>query len=238
MSELRCPHCARALAVETGAAFCPFCGGALSKAVQGAEDEAVRTLLAKAEAQADPAKKYALLTKAQAAYPDSLSVAEELLFLGRLHERTSRTIDFSVIKCYLLMAYLEPDTLPPGKGQAMRAELFHHPSLERCLALCEDPTVYLSHYLTRLSGQFIDLFLRGSSHYMRRVFGMGLESRAPKLLAAPAARMLKAMRGDQDLTPQQRALLMHAFYAAFSAQLGGDTQWLAKDMAELGVTLD
>lgn len=238
MSELQCPHCGRKLAIDNGAAFCPFCGGALAQARPIPEQDAVRELLAKVEAQADPVKKYDLLIKAQGQYPDSLAIAEELLFLGKLHERNAKMLDFSVIKCYLLMIYLEPDTIPPAKLDAMRRELFNHPALDRCLALSEDQSAFLNRYLTRLSSQFIDLFLYGSSRYMRRYFGLGLDSRAPKLLAAPTARMLAAIQRDMELTEEQRTLLMHALHAAFSTRLSGDTQWLQKDMAELGVTME
>ena len=237
MSELLCPQCGRTLDAQTGAAFCPFCGGSLAKASSTQEDEAVRAVIAQVEALDSPVKKYELLHQAQQKYPDSLALAEELLFLGRLHERNARMLDFSVIKSYLLNIYLEPEDIAPAKIDAMRAELFNYPDLERCLALSPDHDVFINHYLTKLSCQFIDLFLRGSSRYMRRVFGIGLESRAPKLLASPAVRMLAAMRDDAALTPKQRSQLMHAFYAAFSTQLGGDTQWLVQAMAEHGVTL-
>jgi len=238
MSEIHCPHCGRKLAIDHGAAFCPFCGSALAQARPIPEQDAVRELLDSVEAQADPVKKYDLLIKAQEQFPDSLAIAEELLFLGRLHVRNPKTLDFSVIKCYLLMIYLEPDTIPPAKIEAMRRELFNHPDLDRCLALSEDQTAFLNRYLTRLSSQFIDLFLYGSSKYMRRYFGFGLDSRAPKLLAAPTARMMAAIRHDMELTADQHSLLMHALHAAFSTRMSGDTQWLLKDMEELGIALD
>lgn len=236
MSENRCPHCGHTLNLDGGVAFCPYCGGALSKAAPAAPSEAVRAVLQKAELLEDPVKKHALLAQALADHPDSLAVAEELLFLGRLYERNPRTLDFSVIKCNLLNLYLEPDEYSPEQTEAMRAELFTHPDLERCLRLAPDREAFLGHYLTRLSGQFIDLFLRGSSRYMRRFFGFGLDSRAPKLLSYPAARMLAAMGQDEALAPQQRAQLQNAFYRAFTTQVG-DTQWLTQAMAELGVTL-
>lgn len=238
MSELQCPHCGRKLAVEGGAAFCPFCGGSLAQARQTPEKDAVRDVLTKLEEISDPVKKYELLKKTQAEYPDSLAIAEEILFLGRLNERNPKSLDFSVIKCYMLMIYLEPDTIAPDKIDVLRRELFNHPNLDRCLALTDDREAFLNRYLTRLSSQFIDLFLHGSSKYMRRYFGFGLDSRAPKLLAGPTARMLAAMRHDEELTPEQRSMLMHALYAAFSTRLSGDTQWLQKDMTELGIALD
>jgi len=221
-----------------GAAFCPFCGGALTKATQTPDDEAIKKLLAGVDAQSDPVKKHDLLLKAQAQYPDSLSIAQEILFLGRLYQRNPKMLDFSVIKCYMLMIYLEPETLTPQKIDALRSELFHSPDLDRCLALSEDQTAFLNRYLVRLSGEFIELFLYGSGKYMHRFFGFGLDSRAPKLLASPIAHMLSAIRKDVQLEETQRGMLSHALYNAYSTRMAGDTQWLQKDMAELDVTLD
>ena len=237
MSEILCPHCARNVAQATGAAFCPFCGGALGTAVKNPESDDVRALLAKVDALDSPVKKHEMLMAALEQYPESLAVAEEVLFLGRLYERSARRLDFSVIKSYLLMIYLEPETFMPETIAQMRTELFSHPDLQRCLRLSDDQDAYLSHYLTKLSAQFIELFLRGSSKYMRRFFGIGMDSRAPRYLATPASRMLAAMQADTLLTPEQRALLMHAFYKAFSTQLSGETQWLSKEMQERGVVL-
>jgi hypothetical protein len=237
MSEIACPHCGKPVNAEGGIKFCPFCGKPLATPPAQPVSDAERDVLQKAEATDDPVKKHRLLTEAMAAYPQSLPIAEELLYLGRLHERGRGTLDFSVIKCYLLDIYLEPDVIPPAKVNAMRAELFSHPDLDRCLALAPDADAFLARYLNRLCCQFIDLFLRGSSKYMRRIFGLGLDSRAPKLLASPTARMLAAMQGDAALSQPQRDLLMRALFDAFDTQLGGDTQWLMTESAALGVRL-
>lgn len=237
MSELTCPHCGRNLSVGNGAAFCPFCGGMLRKAESTPDDEAARALLLKAEGLSDPEKKHELLLQGMAEHPDSLAIAEELLFLGRLYERSHNRVDFSVIKCYLLNIYLEPEELSPAKIDAMRRELFDHPDLDRCLRLSADPSAFLSRYLFRLSQLFIDLFLKGSSKYMHRFFGLGLDSRAPKLLATPVSRMLAGIQRDPNLTPEQRSLLKYALYTAFTSQVG-DAQWLQQEMTERGVALE
>lgn len=237
MSEIKCPHCGKPVNAESGIKFCPFCGKALSTAPAQPVTDAEQGVLAKAEAMADPVKKHALLADAMAKYPQSLPIAEELLFLGHLHERRKGVLDFSVIKCYLLNIYLEPEELPPAKVDAMRAELFDCPELTRCLAIAPDADAFLRHYLSRLCCQFIDLFLRGSSKYMRRFFGFGMDSRAPKLLAPPVARMLAAMQRDTTLTEGQRDMLMQALFDAFGTQLGSDTQWLMAEMASHGVRM-
>jgi uncharacterized Zn finger protein (UPF0148 family) len=238
MSEHTCPRCGRQVNADAGAAFCPYCGGTLAAASADKENEAVQAVLKQVSAQTDPEKKHTLLVKAQAEYPNSLAIAEEQLLLGRLYQRNARRLDFSVIKSYLLTLYLEPETLSPQARDGMRQELFHHADLDRCLALAPDQTAFLSHYLTRMSAQFIELFLRGNNLYMHRFFGFGLEGHASKYLAAPVARMLKAMSADTELTGEQRALLMHAFYAAFTQQIGEETRWLEEAMAEVGVKLE
>jgi hypothetical protein len=237
MQEQQCPHCGRRITLDGSAAFCPYCGGMQQSQPPDPGDTAVKALLSNVEAQSDPRKKHELLVQALAQHPGSLAIAEEILFLGRLHERSRRTMDFSIIKSYLLNLYLEPETLTPEKQASMRRELFDHPDLERCLALAADQAAFTAHYLHRLSDQFIQLFLRGSTKYMRRYFGMGLDSRAPKLLAAPAAKMLHAMHADAALTKEQRSQLMHAFHDSFSENMGGEIRWLTETMAEYGVTL-
>ncbi len=237
MKEQQCPHCSRRITMDEGAAFCPYCGGTLQLQPPDPSDAAVKALLAHVETQSDPRRKHDLLMQALAEHPGSLAIAEEILFMGRLHERGKRALDFSIIKSYLLNLYLEPETLTPEKQASMRRELFDHPDLERCLALTADPATFTTHYLHRLSDQFIQLFLRGSTKYMRRYFGFGLDSRAPKLLAAPVAKMLHAMHADAALTNEQRSQLMHAFHDSFSENMGGEIRWLTETMAEYGVTL-
>ena len=128
MSENRCPSCRRELPVADGT-FCPYCGAALAK---GDElPEPVRAALDAAGKENDPVKKYRLLCDAREAFPNCLPIEEELLFLGRLHERDGKNPTFDVIKCFLLHPYLTPKEFTPQKRDAMRQELFHHEQLER-----------------------------------------------------------------------------------------------------------
>ena len=116
-------------------------------------------------------KKHKLLLEAQEQYPDCLEVAQELLFLGRLYERSPRKLDFSVIKCHLLHFYLTPDDFSAAQQQQMRTELFEHPDLRRCQELAPDADAFTRKYLERLSRDFINVFLRGSNRYMHSFFG-------------------------------------------------------------------
>jgi hypothetical protein len=208
-----------------------------AKSAAAQEPEAVRAALKKVEETTDPRKKFELLRAAEQEYPQSLGVARELLFLGRLHERGGRNVDFSIIKCFLLMVYLEPGQFTKQRRDELRNELFHHPQLEKCLSLCEDQESFLRQYLLRMAGDFIVLFLRGDSRYMRRIFGFGLDSRAPKLLADPVAGMIQRIQDDEALSPEQRDMLSRTVYQAFAKDMSQDTQWLDEKLHKAGVTL-
>lgn len=216
MSETLCPRCHQAIGAAD-AAFCPFCGEKLAKT--GPDLSAVLQL-------SDPVQKHEQLVSLQAQYPDNLAIAEEILHLGRLYERGRKGMDFSIIKCYLLNVYLEPETIKSKQRAALRQELFHHPDLDACLALAENREEFLYRYLMRLSEDFIRLFLQGSSRYMHQLFGFVNNSKAPKYLAQPAAKMLMNMQKDDTLDEAQRPLLMRAFYAAFACRLDGETRYL------------
>lgn len=217
MADYLCPNCHQAISGAATAAFCPHCGEKLHKS--GPELAAVRD-------EEDPVKKHDMLLALQKEYPDNLEIAEEILLLGRLYERGQKGVDFSIIKSFVLNVYLEPGTLQKSKREALRHEIFHHPDLDRCLALSDDQELVLRSYLTRLSEEFIRLFLKGSSRYMHSLFGFTNTGKASKYLAAPAAQMLMAMQHDDTLDNRQQTLLMQSFYAAFARQLNGETKFL------------
>ena len=88
-----CPRCGKPVEIA-GAAFCPHCGAPVAAAQAAPVPEGALSLLEKAERQTDPVKKHKLLLEAQAQYPDCLEVAQELLFLGRLYERSPKSWTF------------------------------------------------------------------------------------------------------------------------------------------------
>jgi len=229
MAERICPKCRAAVGTAEQAAFCPFCGEKLPPAGMD---------LSEVLREADPVKKHDRLLALLEQHPDSLEVAEELLLLGRLYERGKKGMDFSVIKCYVLNAYLEPEELKPAKREALRQEIFHHPDLDLCLKLAEDPDLFLRRYLTRLSAEFIRLFLKGSTRHMHAVFGYVNEGKAPKHLALPAAQTLLQMHRDENLTGAQKSMLMRAFYEAFAREMNGETRYLDETLQTLHLTID
>ena len=231
-----CPRCGKPVEIA-GASFCPHCGAPVAAAQAAAVPEGALSLLEKAERQTDPVKKHKLLLEAQAQYPDCLEVAQELLFLGRLYERSPKKLDFSVIKCHLLHFYLTPDDFSAAQQQQMRTELFDHPDLRRCQELAPDPDAFTRKYLERLCRDFINVFLRGSNRYMHSFFGFRLDSRIAKVLASPLERMLSRVHGDTDLDFEQRSMLYDALYRAFLLETGNDAKWLDALLAGEGISL-
>ena len=226
-----CPRCGKA-AQLADAAFCPHCGASMNAVRSAPVPEGAQALLEQAEGLTDPVKKHDLLLKAQAQYPDCLEVAQALLYLGRLYERSPKKLDYSIIKCYLLQMYLAPEELSAEQYRRMHEELFDHPDLKRCQELAPDADAFTRSYLERLSRDFIGLFLRGSNRYMHSFFGFKLDNRTAKLLASPVSYMMGGIHGDTDLSFEQRTMLYDALYRAFLLETGNDPQWIDKLLGE------
>lgn len=216
--NLSCPHCHKALRAEkSGMAV------HLYTVRTPSEDEtAVKAL----QDEKDPVKKYRALTALSAQYPDSLAVSYALLMHGRLHERSPKKLDFSVIKCYLLHPYEEPKLHATYEKEAFARELFAAPQLERCLKLADNTDAFMTMYLTELCEQYIDLFLMGSSKYGHSIMGLILPGKQEKTLAAPVAKMMRLMAADPLLTCEQSAMLQSAMLRAFENRLH-DTSYLS-----------
>jgi len=230
-----CPRCHKT--VQTAdAAFCPFCGAPISQPQHTLSDE-VKKILAKAEKISDPVKKHALLIEAEKQYPDVLEIAEELLFLGRLHERSPRKLDFSVIKCYLWHMYLTPREFSEEQKNAMREELIAHPQLLKCLSLAADRESYMRRYLEKLGADFVSLFMKSSNRYNQTIFGFRFGGRMDKVLAEPMAFMMDNIRKDMELEESQREMVYDAIYRAFQMETGGDTRWLDEQLEKRGCSV-
>lgn len=259
MMPLICPGCGGRLDVEPERKLvpfsCPYCGAGLEpqkngqatvlKAVPGAAllsgqaapaqqrpADTAATLLQRSQEEGDPVRRYALLLEAEKADPGSLNVQKALLLHGRWHERDRRKIDFSVIKSYLLHAFEEPRAHAPAQREQMITELFHEERLERAMGMAPDPQAFLREYLTALSQEYIKLFLKGSSKHMRPVFGFAPAGKPAKLLASPAALMIKNMLGDPLVTQEEQQTLARAFYEGFGRECEDETRYLDDALGE------
>jgi hypothetical protein len=195
--------------------------------------EDASALLRQAQEQSDPIKRYALLQMAEEAAPDNLLVQKALLLHGRLHERDRHKIDFSVIKSYLLHVFEEPETYSFAKREDRIRELISEDRLVRAMDMAPDGQAFLKDYLTALSQEYIHLFLRGSSRHMKPIFGFAPAGKPSRLLAAPAANMLRCMLKEQALSQDQREMLAGAFYKAYGLEFQGETIYLDEALGVL-----
>ena len=233
MSYPVCPRCHKE-AQTAEAAFCAYCGAPIQQRKEELSGE-LKKLLEKIQKQQDPVKKHKLIEEGVAQYPESLELAEEKLYLGRLYERSTRTVDFSVIKCFVWHLYLTPEEFSAEKKAEMRREIVAHPDLMRCLELADNREVYMRRYLERLAQEFVNLFLKGSSRYNGTFLGFRLGTNMGKTLANPMTKMLRNIHGDMELTSEQREQLYDALYRAFLAETGNASRWLDENLTEIGL---
>jgi hypothetical protein len=232
-----CPYCAAMLTPQkNGQAVVLKVSAAAPvyiKDVPAGEDASA--LLRRAQEESDPVKRYALLQKAEDAAPNNLQVQKALLLHGRLHERDKRKIDFSVIKCYLLHVFEEPDAYLFAKREDKIRELFSEDRLVKAMDMAPDGQVFLGEYLTALSQEYIHLFLRGSSRHMKPIFGFAPAGKPSRLLAEPAAKILRCMLLEEALPDDQREMLAGAFYKAYGLEFQGETTYLDEALGALAV---
>jgi len=251
---LICPGCGGRMDIETEKEIvpfsCPYCAAPLTPQKNGQAvvlkvssvpvnrvtlsiGEDVSQLLRRAQDENDPKKRYALLCEAEEAAPNNMQVQKALLLHGRLHERDKRKVDFSVIKCYLLHAFEEPETFSSAEREEIIRELVMEDRLVKAMELAPDGQAFLRDYLTALSGEYIHLFLRGSSRYMKPIFGFAPAGKPAKLLAAPAACMLRCILKEPALSKDRQEMLAGAFYLAYAQEFQGETAYLDEALGTL-----
>lgn len=210
-------------------AFCPYCGGKLPEpkpVPEAPRHEKAEQWIRKAMKESSFPKRKEILEKGLKELPDSRDIAWELLFIGEEGPKRGNTIDFSVIKCWIMEIYRKPAELPEDKKDRMRSQLFDSPELKRCLNMFEDPEAKHREYLQRLCGEYIELFMEGDNLLMGNWFGFHRDRKKEKVLAEPAAAMIQRMRQDEKLLPEQRNMLGDAMYKAFSLRYNGKTEYL------------
>ena len=227
-----CRHCRKTVTGE-GLSFCPYCGMRLERAgnAERETDEKTAAWIRKAMAATSMPKRKEILEEARKACPDSREIRWETLFVGEKDPKPPKgRMDFSIIKSSLLLMYRFPDEYPEEKKQRMRARLFTDPALWETLQLYDRPEEKHVQYLERLCREFITVFLEDDNKLMGNFLGFRLNKNKEKLLAAPAAEIMGRIRSDTGLTEEQRNLLADVFYGAFSACMGGKTEYLDEEL--------
>ena len=186
-------------------------------------------LLEIAQAEKDPKKRCAYLTRARELAPDDLAVRRALLMHGRLHEVLKNGIDYSGIKCWLLHAFEHPEKHGEEEKKRMAREIFDSPDLAACLALVkeEDTREFMRRYLFDLCLDYARIFIAGDHSHMPSIMGIAPKGKAPDYLARPAADVILNIFSCDCLSKQERALLSKQFYAAYALSVGGQVEPLA-----------
>jgi hypothetical protein len=230
-----CPYCAVMLTPQKNgqAVVLKASHAAPAHIMDAPAGEDVQALLRKAQEESDPVRRYAFLQRAEEADPGNLQVQKALLLHGRLHERDRHRIDFAVIKCYLLHVFEEPESYSFAQREDKIKELISEDRLVKAMDMAPDGQAFLRDYLTALSQEYIHLFLRGSSRHMKPIFGFAPAGKPSRLLAAPAAGMLRCMMKEQALSQDQRDMLAGAFYKAYGLEFQGETAYLDEALGAL-----
>ena len=226
--SMTCIQCGKKIDGE-GMAFCPYCGAKLPETVDPADprNEEVEKWIRKATAVTSFPERKKILLQGLNAFPDSREIKWELLFVGEEEKKKrSYTLDFSIIKCFILEIYRSPGNFSEDRRNRMRAKLFDDPQLQECCALFEDPGQKQREYIQRLCREYIQIFLEGNNQVMGNWFGIRLERNKEKKLALPVADIIKRMRKDEKLSTEQREQLVQAMYQAYAARCNGEAGYL------------
>ena len=224
-----CDQCGKAVTGE-GMTFCPYCGAKLPAEVSGGEQETgkpekeARQWVRKALAETAYPDRKRILQQGLAACPGSREILWELLFIGEEgSRRRGFSLDFSIIKSFILDIYLNPKNFTEEQKNRMRSQFYEDPDLLSCTALFENPEEKRREYIQRLCREYVEIFIENNSRLMGRIFGLQLDRNRERKLAAPVAQMIRRVREDEKLTPEQRDWLWKALYQACAARSGGNT---------------
>ena len=222
-----CAKCGKTVEGE-GLSFCPYCGERLPEEKQqpSVRNEEAEKWIRKAQEKTSYPERKKILLKGKEACPDSPEIDWELLFIGEPGSRRGLSVDFSIIKCWVLEIYRKPGDFSGEQRNRMREQLFDAEPLKRCLAEFEDPKKKQQEYLLRLCQEYIHIFMEGNSQLMGNVFGFQISRNPEKRLASPAADMIRNMREDKELLPEQREQLWKAMYRAYADWAKGNTEYI------------
>ena len=224
-----CTKCGKTVDGE-GMAFCPYCGEKLpeaeKQAVSAPKNPEAEKWIAKALSVSSYPERKKILLKGKAACPDSAEIDWELLFIGEEPKKHQKVFDFSVIKCWILEIYLNPGSFSDERREQMHAELYDSPNLKQVLSRFEDPEKKQREYIQRLCREYVEIFLEGNSKVMGNWFGFQIDRNREKKLAKPAAEMIRRIREDEKLLPEQREQLWKILYQAYGVRTGGKMEYL------------
>lgn len=225
-----CDRCGKTVRGEE-IAFCPYCGAKLealkAEAEPARQDEKAAGWIREARSVMSYPDRKKILQQGLAECPDNRDLLWEMLFIGEEQKgKRGWIMDFSIIQCWVLEIYRSPRDFPEDRRDQMRSELFDAPRLKHCLKLFEDPEKKQQEYLLRLCREYVEIFLENNNEVMGSFLGFQIGRNKEKRLAEAAADMLKRVRADEKLLPDQREQLWNALYQASRERLNGKQELL------------
>ena len=232
-----CPLCAHVHTLDPKSLpehlACEACGAALTPKAHGAallleqvkaerpeEKPEVVALLEEAEREKRPDRAHKRLLRALEADPESFAAHRALLYHGKLHECLKRPGDYSLIKCYLLHMYEEPQEYTGEQRDAKVEELFRDPQYLRTRELSGDAEAFETEYLRHLACEYFRIFLRGRSGIGRGMLGFSRSAETIRRIGEGIARRMRdAVDDDERLTQAQRDALNDALNQALTQEM-------------------
>ena len=215
---MNCLKCGKEIPGE-GMAFCPYCGTRIASAAEKPVSGEAAAWIEKARKVTSLPERKKILEEARKACPEDPSIEWELLFIGTPDPKPKRgTIDFSIIKSWLLQIYRKPGDFSREKRDGMRRELFEGDQLQKVLASSADPEGRMKEYLERLCREYIDIFLKEDNQLMGNLFGFRIGRNRERQLENAVDGMIQLIEADTELTDQQRHMLKAAMIRALEAE--------------------
>lgn len=256
MLPVVCPRCGGRMELDETQTLrfftCPYCGGGLQPKTEGkavflqAEDRVAPAarepapsganaealeILARAEKQKDPKKRYKLYCDAQRIAPDSFEVNRALLYHGRLHEPYGRKgLDYSAFKCYLMNIFEHPGEYTATQMTEKLDELLEGEQLRRTLAASPDPDAFFAEYLRHLTDEYVTMFIHGRS--ANSVYFLGIRrtnDSAASQCAACVRTMLREVSICGRLNGAQREIIRQQLRSSFTKLFPGKDSLLDTD---------
>lgn len=213
---MNCIGCGKEIPGE-GMTFCPYCGTRIAAAEERKVSGEAAEWIAKAMKKTSLPDRRIILEKAKEACPEDPAIDWELLFIGTPDPKPKRgTIDFSIIKSWVLQMYRNPGDFSAEKKDAMRRELFDSPQLLAVLEMYEDPARKHREYLERLCREYVDIFLKEDNRLTGTFFGLRLGRNLNRLIGETMETMAERVGTDEKLTAEQKQMLQEAMRKALN----------------------
>lgn len=231
MQTINCNKCNNTLSIDLekikDKVFCPYCGNEIIlNSSNKNEDLEIKSTINDVLKNNDPVKIHEELVLLDKNYPNNLDIKKALLLQGNLHLRNKKLADFSIIHSYMLNIYLEPNEIKKDKFNELHNELINGQRLNDCLKVANDKNKFLQQYYVDISENFINLFMKNSSRYIKSIMGIKIIKNEAKALSFYGAKIIKNIFNDSNIEENLKTTIAKSFYIAYGNVLGNEYQFI------------